>query len=145
MRLIPARHGLRRALFAVALGVDERPKVDNFVLCDKIHLRKPKWRNWQTRYVQGVVRVPSCGFKSHLRHSGNNLPYRQVVLLSMDTAGKPGRCFTAEWVVDASTSRVQSSWGQGRGLQRCLDGGTPGKKGEAGGNARASVQSSAVV
>src|SRR5574341_1820956 len=28
----------------------------------------PKWRNWQTRYVQGVVRVPSCGFKSHLRH-----------------------------------------------------------------------------
>ena len=28
----------------------------------------PKWRNWQTRYVQGVVRVTSCGFKSHLRH-----------------------------------------------------------------------------
>ena len=31
--------------------------------------KKPKWRNWQTRYVQGVVRVPSCGFKSHLRHT----------------------------------------------------------------------------
>ena len=34
----------------------------------------PKWRNWQTRYVQGVVRVPSCGFKSHLRHQ--NAPER---------------------------------------------------------------------
>src|SRR5262245_38337649 len=28
----------------------------------------PKWRNWQTRYVQGVVRVTSCEFKSRLRH-----------------------------------------------------------------------------
>ena len=28
----------------------------------------PKWRNWQTRYVQGVVGERSCGFKSHLRH-----------------------------------------------------------------------------
>ncbi len=28
----------------------------------------PKWRNWQTRYVQGVVRAISCGFESHLRH-----------------------------------------------------------------------------
>jgi hypothetical protein len=23
---------------------------------------------WQTRYVQGVVSVRTCGFKSHLRH-----------------------------------------------------------------------------
>ena len=30
----------------------------------------PKWRNRQTRYVQGVVTVRSCGFKSHLRHHG---------------------------------------------------------------------------
>jgi hypothetical protein len=29
---------------------------------------QPKWRNWQTRYVQGVVRLPSSGFKSRLRH-----------------------------------------------------------------------------
>ncbi len=57
-------------------------EVDNLVLCDKIHLREPKWRNWQTRYVQGVVRVPSCGFKSHLRHSSNSLPYWQVVLFN---------------------------------------------------------------
>ncbi len=35
--------------------------------------KKPKWRNWQTRYVQGVVRVPSCGFKSHLRHTEDSL------------------------------------------------------------------------
>ena len=30
--------------------------------------RLPKWRNWQTRYVQGVVSLCSCGFDSHLRH-----------------------------------------------------------------------------
>jgi hypothetical protein len=29
--------------------------------------KSPEWRNWQTRYVQGVVRVPSSGFKSRLR------------------------------------------------------------------------------
>ncbi len=29
----------------------------------------PKWRNWQTRYVQVVVRATSCGFKSRLRHT----------------------------------------------------------------------------
>jgi hypothetical protein len=29
---------------------------------------KPKWRNWQTRCVQGAVSISSCGFKSHLRH-----------------------------------------------------------------------------
>ena len=29
---------------------------------------KPKWRNRQTRYVQGVVRVTSWEFKSPLRH-----------------------------------------------------------------------------
>ncbi len=31
--------------------------------------RRPKWRNWQTRYVQGVVLFGECGFDSHLRHS----------------------------------------------------------------------------
>ena len=29
---------------------------------------EPKWRNWQTRYVQGVVGVLPCGFESLLRH-----------------------------------------------------------------------------
>ena len=28
----------------------------------------PKWRNRQTRYVQGVVGIGPCGFDSHLRH-----------------------------------------------------------------------------
>ena len=28
----------------------------------------PKWRNWHTRYVQGVVRISSWGFDSPLRH-----------------------------------------------------------------------------
>src|SRR3990172_4526656 len=30
--------------------------------------RAPKWRNWQTRCVQGAVGESLCGFKSHLRH-----------------------------------------------------------------------------
>src|SRR5262245_61066444 len=29
---------------------------------------RPKWRNWQTRYVQGVVGATSWEFKSPLRH-----------------------------------------------------------------------------
>ena len=29
---------------------------------------EPKWRNWQTRYVQGVVGATSWEFKSPLRH-----------------------------------------------------------------------------
>ena len=33
--------------------------------------RMPKWRNWQTRYVQGVVPFGECGFDSHLRHRIN--------------------------------------------------------------------------
>ena len=28
----------------------------------------PTWRNWQTRYVQGVVPARECGFKSLRRH-----------------------------------------------------------------------------
>ena len=34
----------------------------------------PKWRNWQTRYVQGVVGVCLWGFKSPLRHQVFNWP-----------------------------------------------------------------------
>ena len=31
---------------------------------------KPKWRNWQTRYIQGVVPVREWRFESSLRHHG---------------------------------------------------------------------------
>ena len=49
----------------LAIELQELPLflVDKKHLWDKIHCAtnqvKPKWRNWQTRYVQGVVRVPS--------------------------------------------------------------------------------------
>jgi hypothetical protein len=33
-----------------------------------LSLAQPKWRNWQTRYVQGVVGVLPWGFESPLRH-----------------------------------------------------------------------------
>ncbi len=29
---------------------------------------QPKWRNWQTRWIQNPVIAISCGFESHLRH-----------------------------------------------------------------------------
>ena len=31
-------------------------------------LSAPKWRNWQTRYIQGVVPVRAWRFESSLRH-----------------------------------------------------------------------------
>ena len=34
----------------------------------KIPSAMPKWRNRQTRCVQGAVGISPCGFKSHLRH-----------------------------------------------------------------------------
>ena len=36
----------------------------------------PKWRNWQTRYIQGVVPVREWRFESSLRHqkSGRGKP-----------------------------------------------------------------------
>jgi hypothetical protein len=34
----------------------------------------PKWRNWQTRYVQGVVGATSWEFKSPLRHHHSRQP-----------------------------------------------------------------------
>ena len=33
---------------------------------------------WQTRYVQGVVSLRSCGFKSHLRHHGHALVAQRI-------------------------------------------------------------------
>jgi hypothetical protein len=32
----------------------------------------PKWRNWQTRCVQGAVGATPWRFKSSLRHKGRN-------------------------------------------------------------------------
>ncbi len=51
-------------------------------------LKAPKWRNWQTRYVQGVVGLRSCGFKSHLRHTprrktGFSFPTRLRLVLNV--------------------------------------------------------------
>ena len=38
-------------------------------------LHVPKWRNWQTRYIQGVVPVREWRFESSLRHhQSRNLP-----------------------------------------------------------------------
>ena len=49
------------------------PYIDIPPVWDKIHpaiqMNMPKWRNWQTRYVQGVVSLRSWGFKSLLRHT----------------------------------------------------------------------------
>src|SRR5690606_19995914 len=54
---------------------DSTEKVDKNQIQDKIRTATPesmpKWRNWQTRYVQGVVGARPCGFKSHLRHSSD--------------------------------------------------------------------------
>lgn len=44
---------------------------------------KPKWRNWQTRYVQGVVGATPWEFKSPLRHHsmvGNSLMVERLTL-----------------------------------------------------------------
>ncbi len=43
----------------------------------------PKWRNWQTRYVQGVVLFGECGFDSHLRHHLNPVLWPGFFLLSV--------------------------------------------------------------
>ncbi len=49
----------------------------------------PKWWNWQTRYVQGVVSLSSCGFKSRFRHQ--SLKVWTVVLTITCRAGGIGR------------------------------------------------------
>ncbi len=40
----------------------------------------PKWRNWQTRQVQGLVVASPCGFKSRLRHQ--KISVRVIIYLS---------------------------------------------------------------
>src|SRR6266851_9837467 len=51
----------------------------------------PKWRNWQTRYVQGVVEVLPSGFESPLRHqpplNGPFLNSETALLLPAGGAG----------------------------------------------------------
>ena len=41
----------------------------------------PQWRNWQTRYVQGVVGISPWGFKSLLRHLLGD-PIRSPIFVS---------------------------------------------------------------
>ena len=43
-------------------ALDKAPAIPYNIPC------KPEWRNWQTRYVQGVVAVGSWEFESPLRH-----------------------------------------------------------------------------
>ena len=42
--------------------------VKKYGLAAPIQMQAPKWRNWQTRYVQGVVGISPWEFKSPLRH-----------------------------------------------------------------------------
>ena len=56
---------------------------------------KPKWRNWQTRYVQGVVSLCSWGFKSPLRHGS----CRTIRLAGVEAATSPQHfLFLLIWV-----------------------------------------------
>ena len=50
----------------------------------------PKWRNWQTRCVQGAVGVRPCGFKSHLRHLQRQSEV--VSTTSLYFASRPATC-----------------------------------------------------
>ncbi len=45
--------------------------VDKMMVPGKMQPCMPEWRNWQTRYVQGVVAVKPSGFNSQLRHQEN--------------------------------------------------------------------------
>jgi hypothetical protein len=62
------------ALFAAfANDISSRTDIDRTIFFARILStgNKPKWRNRQTRYVQGVVPSQECGFDSHLRHTGS--------------------------------------------------------------------------
>src|SRR5437660_5352476 len=48
-------------------GTANRPSSRRSILADEA-LCVPKWRNWQTRYIQGVVPVRVWRFESSLRH-----------------------------------------------------------------------------
>ena len=61
------------------------PTVDKPSFKGKI-LAMPKWRNWQTRYVQGVVGFGPCGFDSHLRHKNN--PERGCFYIGQEKVGE---------------------------------------------------------
>ena len=45
----------------------------------------PKWRNWQTRTVQGRVRSIGCGFNSLLRHSPYKIIFRDRLMVGQQT------------------------------------------------------------
>jgi hypothetical protein len=46
----------------------------------------PKWRNWQTHWIQGPALARACGFKSRLRHqytlntyNPNSFPFASMI------------------------------------------------------------------
>ena len=45
-------------------------------------LPMPKWRNWQTRYIQGVVPVREWRFESSLRHQSSRDSGKNTVFAS---------------------------------------------------------------
>ena len=56
---------------------------------------QPKWRNWQTRQVQGLVGIGLSGFESPLRHHVNrkrrNLKGLRLLFFSLSKDGSVGR------------------------------------------------------
>ena len=68
--LVPSRAGLAQLveqLFRKQQVVGSSPTVGSSRE-RRLPGHLPKWRNWQTRYVQGVVGEPPWEFKSPLRH-----------------------------------------------------------------------------
>ena len=45
----------------------------------------PKWWNWQTRYLEGVVGFRPCEFESRLRH--HNSLARKIKKCTLEVAG----------------------------------------------------------
>lgn len=73
----------------------------------------PKWRNWQTRYVQGVVGVFPSGFESLLRHQTTAAPEFRV----------PNRdACSRSWLADTNfdTNPARHHANPCQGLVRCL-------------------------
>ena len=54
-------------------------------------LDAPKWRNWQTRYIQGVVPVREWRFESSLRHHFLCLLFTCNNLKASEGTCRPGR------------------------------------------------------
>ncbi len=51
-----------RPAFLAAVPLEHRSQLGSQ------HKEEPKWRNWQTRWIQNPVGAIQCGFESHLRY-----------------------------------------------------------------------------